>query len=385
MKKGEIAYINPELLKYARIEIGLSIEEASKNIVTKNKLNAAELGKDHLTFNKLIKISNRYKLPITFFYLNKPYTDSLITQFRSIKSREVRLTPELRKSFYDINLKRNLAIEFKKYDLNEYNYEYVNSIELQTPIKQVAEEIRHLLHFKEPVVDWKDDYQALNNWIKAMEDLGILVFQISKIPVNIVRGFSISKTPYPTIVINRADRPFGRIYSIVHEFVHIISIDNKENIFYSENNEFNNKSKGNIEAFCNKVAAEVLMPETEFIHQAYKILKQSENTWNKKNIKKISKHFWVSQEAILIRLKTFSLINKKEFDFQMKRLNKNVHGSGFENKQHMKVIRTNSYHFLNNLLNAYAEREITASKLSKILQMKLIHLDALEKEFWKNK
>lgn len=69
----------------------------------------------------------------------------------------------------------------------------------------------------------------------------------------------------------------------------------------------------------------------------------------------------------------------------MKRLNKNVHGSGFENKQHMKVIRTNSYHFLNNLLNAYAEREITASKLSKILQMKLIHLDALEKEFWKNK
>lgn len=91
----------------------MSIEEASKNIVTKNKLNAAELGKDHLTFNKLIKISNRYKLPITFFYLNKPYTDSLITQFRSIKSREVRLTPELRKSFYDINLKRNLAIEFK--------------------------------------------------------------------------------------------------------------------------------------------------------------------------------------------------------------------------------------------------------------------------------
>ncbi len=83
------------MLKYVRDEIGFSIEDASKHILSKEKLIEAESGKNQITFNQLILISKRYKLPITFFYLNEPRPDSLITKFRSIKSKKVNLTPEL--------------------------------------------------------------------------------------------------------------------------------------------------------------------------------------------------------------------------------------------------------------------------------------------------
>ncbi len=67
-----------------------------------------------------------------------------------------------------------------------------------------------------------------------MENLGVLVFQVSNIPLEVMRGFSISETPYPTIIINRADNPFARIFSIIHEFVHINSADKEVNAFANE-------------------------------------------------------------------------------------------------------------------------------------------------------
>lgn len=371
------------MLKYARDEIGLSIEEASKNIMNKDKLYKAEAGKIQITFNQLIQISKRYKLPITFFYLKEPRQDSLITKFRSIKSKEVRLTSELRKSFYEIRQKRNLAIEFRKYDSRDYNYDFVNSIDLETSIKDAAAKIKVLFSFKKTKSNWKNQYNALNNWMKAIEDLGVLVFQVSNIPLEVMRGFSISEIPYPTIVINRSDIPVARIYSIIHEFVHIISADKEVNAFSTGLYDPKKNPQAKIETFCNKVTAEILMPEKEFLqHKKIKTRKTLTN-WTKEEIINLSKQFWVSQKAVLIRMKTLSLINNEEFNFQMKELDKILPKSGFEYQQHLKVIRKNSDIFLNNLLTAYAEREVTGSKLTRILNMKLVHLENLEKEFWK--
>ncbi|MFO8019055.1 MAG: hypothetical protein R6U96_10490 [Promethearchaeia archaeon] len=63
------AFINPKVLKWARIKAGYSIEEAAKSYVSPEKLRKAEKGEEHLTFkqfnllNGIAKIFSKGKNP----------------------------------------------------------------------------------------------------------------------------------------------------------------------------------------------------------------------------------------------------------------------------------------------------------------------------------
>ncbi|GAH45492.1 unnamed protein product, partial [marine sediment metagenome] len=130
-----------------------------------------------------------------------------------MESKNVKFSPLLRDSILIIKEKRELAVKYQKYD-KEYDYSYIKSIHIGLAIDEVANRIMdlldlHLIKRKK----WKTEYDAYNAWKGAVENIGILVFQISKISINEMRGFSISEIPYPTIVLNRKDSPLGRIFT----------------------------------------------------------------------------------------------------------------------------------------------------------------------------
>ena len=152
-----------------------------------------------------------------------------------------------------------------------------------------------------------------------------------------------------------------------------------------------------IEIFCNKVTAEILMPEEEILSSEVIIKHNKGSDYSSEEIKRLHKEFWVSEEAIINRLSSLKLLSRINYKNELDRI-KREEKLKLEKKKERerneeqrsgqspvkKVLNENSKTFLNIVLSAYEEKEYTSGKLSKILKMKLKHLDKLFKEIRQN-
>ncbi|MCY3705488.1 MAG: ImmA/IrrE family metallo-endopeptidase [Gammaproteobacteria bacterium] len=129
-------------------------------------------------------------------------------------------------------------------------------------VDDVARRIRRLLGISiQEQKGWKDSYAALNGWRQAVQQCGVLVFQARGVDVSEMRGFSVTEEPMPLIVLNTKDAPYGRVFTLLHEFCHVLLrkggiCDLKDRGRKPEDNL--------IEVFCNRVAAETLVPRHAF-------------------------------------------------------------------------------------------------------------------------
>ncbi|MBD3212674.1 MAG: ImmA/IrrE family metallo-endopeptidase [Candidatus Lokiarchaeota archaeon] len=257
MSNGKYAFINPQMLKLAREQSGLTLEEAAKSYLNPEKLERAERGEEKLTFKQFLTIANRYKRPPAYFYLERPSEKPILkNDFRTIESDKVKFSTKLRDEIQKIKEKRLLAVRFQDYDI-EYDYFYISSISLEQNPESVAKKILQFVDLD--IADrkkWNNKYDAFNNWKKSFEDIGVLIFQISDIDTDEMRGFSIPDIPYPSIVLNRRDSVFGRIFILVHEFCHLML--KKEAICTLKSED---KNHFEIEKFCNAVTGAVLVPK----------------------------------------------------------------------------------------------------------------------------
>ena len=113
MAAKALAKVNPDVLRFAREEIGMSIEVAAKNILPEKKLSDAEKGLEKITFNQLVGLADRYHLPITYFYLENPFKSELVENFRTLNAQPISITPRLREILMELNEKRDLVIDLK--------------------------------------------------------------------------------------------------------------------------------------------------------------------------------------------------------------------------------------------------------------------------------
>ena len=376
MAQKSIAKVNPKLLRWAREQCGFNHEEAAKNYLNPEKLKKAEEGKDFLSFKQLILISKRYRRAPAFFYLKNPPKEyySLIEDFRTIKSKKFKLSPILREKITLIREKKDLAVRLQKYDKN-YNYSYLKSININANPENVANIILDLLKIDLIVrKKWKNEYEALKAWREAFERIGILVFQISRINVKEMRGFSISEIPYPIIALNRSDRPFGRIFTLIHELCHIL-LDKGGICTLSGKDE----KHFEIEKFCNAVSGAVLVPCNLLKNNEKVKIRDESWEWNYDELNDFQKIFWASHEVILRRL---LIVNKTTIKHYQKMRGiwekiPKLSGGGPE-KPFKKVLSTHPRSYIKIVLNAMYENDITLVDVSNYLEMKLKHLNNLE-------
>ena len=385
---SDLAYINPKILKKVRERYGYSLEKASKNILQSEKLEKVESGQEYMTFSQLKLIAKKFKLPITYFYSNDENIEKIEERFRSVRSQNIPYSPKLQEIINTVTNKRDITIEFKKYDDLGYNYYFFDLLKLSDSVKESAEKLRNFFHINEKHKLWRTERDALNSWIEELTQLGILVFQYSFDSSEIIRGFSISKIPYPVIVLNKKDAVLGRLFSLLHEFIHL-SLKDDEELSFGMSIE-----QTPVEAFCNKVSAEILMPEKEFLSSKIILEHNKDYNYTDEEIKKLHKEFWVSEEVILNRLNTLKLITRNNYKIHYDRIKKEEKIKLEKKKEKekdqkggqspvKKVMSENSKIFLNNVLKAYDEKEYTSGKLSKVLNLKLKHLDKLFDELEK--
>ena len=374
------ALVEPALLIWARESAGLDIQSVSRKIKVKpENIEQWEKGQLKLSIPQLKKLAHLYKRPFAVFYLPRPPKDfDALRDFRRLpQAAPLTYSPEFLFLIREVQEKREVFLELLEItDSETPKFEF--TIERSSPPIQIASKIRQLLNISiEEQYSWKNIYDALNAWKIAIEKLGVLVFQNSGVSVDEMRGFSIYKEQHPIIVINAKDSVAGRIFTLIHEFVHLLI--RQDGICNLEEE----GSYKDIEVFCNALAGAVLVPREALKGQPSAKNISSPKDWTDEEIKTLADKFRVSGEVILRRLLIIKLTSqkfyeKKRADF----LEYSIQAKGRIKKGGFlpipnKVVRDFGKPYVQTVLNAYHSDVITASAVSDYLGVRLKHLSRI--------
>ena len=222
-----------------------------------------------------------------------------------------------------------------------------------------------------------------SQWVTLIESHGILVTQISDVPLQEMRGFSISEQPFPVIALNSYDSHNGRIFTLMHEFVHILlhvsglcDLEDKERVVRSD-------AEG-IERFCNQVAAAILMPRERMLEFPRIASATPATLWGDDDIAQLALRFGVSREAAAIRLITVTGAPWRLYSDLQPRYERAYEedrpaprGSGFYPPNSRKV-RDFGRRYTGAVLSAYHREDITALDAADFLDTNMENLPKLE-------
>ena len=374
------AIVKPELLAWARKSAGLDLHLAAKRIgTTEERLLSWENGERRPTITQLRKMGEVYKRPIAVFYLPKPPKGfDPIKDFRRISEKHAQeyspaLVYEIRRAYS----RRDAAIELRK-DLD-------GTLPLPALPKYIGNDpekmghvIREFLGITyEKQLHWGNDRESFNGWRAAIENKNIFVFQASRIPVDEMRGFSIIKTPFPTIMVNIQDAVAARTFTLLHELAHVIM--GKEGVC-------DLGGHADIEVSCNAIAGSALVPEKLLLAEPEFQNKKPTSKWTDDEINNLADRYKVSREVILRRLHTvgsvsLSFYKSKSAEYkemwirQVKKAKQEKKGFAPPDKM---VVSSLGRLFSRLVLDSYHQEKITASDVSDLLSVKLNYLPKIE-------
>jgi Zn-dependent peptidase ImmA (M78 family) len=310
-----MASATPAVLRWARESHGLDIATAAKRIgVKENVLLAAETRTGALTFAQLTKAASVYKRALAVFLLPKPPSETqIVADFRRAVGAAPSLSPELRFELRRMTRKREIAVQLQlrgtepsdAQDVPLDEWAFVGSLRGNEDPIAVGKQLRKRLGVTaEARKEWRDDFKTFNWWRARVENVGPFVFLVSHIDVAEMRGFSIARKPFPMIVLNRADSPRARLFSLIHELTHVY-LGNSGLCDLSEDGPPN--VDANIEVFCNAVAAETLMPREQVTSHATVRAHKRGVIWTDTELRAVAGDFGVSDDAMLYRLVKLNL------------------------------------------------------------------------------
>jgi Zn-dependent peptidase ImmA (M78 family) len=375
------AIVKPELLVWARESAHFQPHAAAKKAkVPVERLLEWEAGETSPTINQLRILANIYKRPLAVFFLSEaPKQFDVMRDFRRLPGTvRAEYSPELALAVRRARFRREIAMELAEdLELDVPRLAFDARPLIQTP-NQFADKARTLLHVTlQEQYQWKEQYEALNAWTAAVERLGVLVFQTSAVDMQEMRGFSISEPVYPVIVVNAQDSPRGRIFTVLHEFAHLLLhsgglCDTHET-----------RQTDSEEVLCNLVAGAILVPEAallEALRPMAAALKRGSIEDAELTI--LSRKFAVSHEVVLRRLLTLGRVSlefyrKKRDELHGAYTREREHEEGFA-PHHQVVVRDLGKQYIRVVLGAYHQEAITSSDVSDYLGIRLKHLPKIE-------
>lgn len=310
--------LDPKVLEWARKRAGLSEGELAKKVGVKEERVAQWEQSGELTLANAETLAAKTHTPLGYLFLDEPPEIPLpIADFRTP------LAEEIQEASIDLRDIVNQAL-----DVQDWYRDYLISIDEeprgfvgQLRVVQNSQEIINAADYMRRAVGWSNfDNRsssrvdvALERYIDAAEDAGILVMQTGHVPPNTrrklkkseFRGFALADKYAPLVFINLNDFESAKIFTLAHEIVHIglgeSGISNPNPTF--------SRNRG-VERFCNAVAAEMLVPI-----RALRQIQQSAP----KNVDIVafaSNYFNVSSLVILRRLHEIDAITDEELQIR---------------------------------------------------------------------
>lgn len=253
------------------------------------------------TFTEIESISRRTRVPLGYFFLQTPPKEKIkLMEYRTIASTDFsNPSRDLIDTITDMEQIVDWARDYLINEGSEAN-SIVGKMRHETDITAISGYIRQVLGLS---INWFETTDPPFNYLRdRMSEAGIIVMMNGIVrnnthrPLNTeeFRAFTIIDRYAPLIFINATDSISGRLFSLLHEFVHIcFGVDN---LYNDTHNTYKGVSK--LETLCNAVAAEILVPASQF-NLTWKVL-SSQSSSIQETISKVA-HFFKCGHVIVAR------------------------------------------------------------------------------------
>jgi len=381
-RKPDYIKINPEVLEWARESVGLQPVEVSKSLnISKNTVIAWELGNKTPSTSSLKKLASLYKRPMAALLLpSVPDEPPLPTDFRQLPNlQKHRLSKETRLSIRRARRYQRLAIELLEYESAElFDNVILGSATFQDNPELIAERERNRIGISvEDQWKLKDSYEALREWRRSLEKVNVLIFQ-TKFPLEEARGFSLGDRRIPVIVLNVSDSVNPRIFTIFHEYAHIML--GQPGICIPTEAPTKFEWHDQAEEFCDTFAGAFLVPKSSIIEDSIAQNIRKTSYIDEDAIKQLVNKYKVSQYVILRRLLTCNFITKDSYFNYLNNISIPVRKKPkWGPTAATKNIARNGILFTSLALSAVNHGYINYSDLSDYLDINLKYLDKVEK------
>ncbi len=304
--------VEPDLLIWARERAGFSREDIVADVRFK-KFPDWEEGISQPTFKQLEAFAKKVHVATGYLLLTEPPEESLpIADFRTFEGKPIsRPSPELLDTIYTCEERQDWYRDYAR-AWEDLEIDFVGSATVETPIEKVAQEMREIFGFEMEVRrkcrNWE---QAFNLLINQAEAAGVLVMvngfaeshNSRPLKPEEFRGFALSDSLAPLVFVNGKDTKAAQIFTLAHELAHLwLGESSLSNIGIQPKSGFRTE-----EVWCNKVAAEFLVPLAELRIE----LRSSEALFDL--MTRLSAIFKVSTLVILRRLFDAQHINRQTF------------------------------------------------------------------------
>ncbi len=301
-----------EVLTWAAEKAGESVRTFAETIA-KRENDRAKILEGKLTVPQLEKLAKKARVPFGFLFLQKPpkIQRANIPDLRRVQSADP-LSEDFFETLEDVVAKQAWLAEHL-HTLGLPALPFVGkfkNIDKRSWAK-VADDIKKELDISDQDRRASPDAEAYFSRLSSKaEKAGLLVFKNSIVKNQTrralsereFRGFAISHSHSPVVFVNGRDAEVAAVFTLIHEIAHIwIGENGVSDIAPNTNNP--------TEIFCNKVAAEVLVP-----HQAFISLWTGQD-----DIDRLARHFRVSRLVIARRALDNNLIDQSVYDDYAKR------------------------------------------------------------------
>lgn len=264
--------VNPEILRWARETAGLSIDVAArklaigatKDLEPEQRLDLLESGSEKPTRPLLLKMAKQYRRSLLIFYLSEipPKGDRGEDYRRLPEEFPVEENALVDALVRDVKVRQGIVRSAMEDDDDLVEVPFIGSMETSSSVNEICESIKSWINFDLETFRAKNKVSDAFSYVRTqVEAAGVFILLIgdlgshhTKITVEVFRGFALSDTLAPFIIINDDDAKTAWTFTLFHELAHL---------WLGQTGISGNYADSQLEILCNKVAAQLLLPDNE--------------------------------------------------------------------------------------------------------------------------
>lgn len=312
--------LSPDLLLWARETAGLNLEEAARKLAIRparglsgsERLAALEDGTDSPSRSLLRRMAKAYRRSLVLFYMESPpRRGNRGMDFRTLAEDEGAEQGALIDALLrDVRARHDLLRSaLEEEDLAARPF--VGSARGSEPPRSLADSIREALRVRlsdfrrrrgaEDAFDYlRHQAESVGLFVVLIHDLGS---HHTAVDVSAFRGFAIADTIAPLVVINDQDAKAALSFTLIHELTHIwLGQTGVSGADFSQD----------IEAYCNDVASEFLLPSSDLAE--WQSVRGDTDLELSRRITSFANERNISRSLVLYRLLRSGAVSRPEWE-----------------------------------------------------------------------
>ena len=306
------AIVQPRMLIWARERAGLDLDELTERIP---QLPSWESGDRQPTVKQLEDFARKTHVSFGLLFLSKPPVEEVpIADFRTPlgENNAFPLSPNLLDTIYSMQ-SRQCWLRANRIDCGEIPISIVGSSTLADSPELLAKAMRSTLELDHGWAKQTDTWaSAVGELRRRIERIGVMAVingvvgnnTHRKLDISEFRGFALCDSYAPLIFVNGTDAKSAQIFTLAYELAHVWLGRLGEGISELTRLQSNDNE---IETFCDRAAAEFLLPALELSEHWPKVQA------NHSRFQTLARQFKVSPTIVARRALDLQFISRTEY------------------------------------------------------------------------